>query len=218
LVCFRHSNVHHTRVFTTQFVSDTQTVISGYDKSSCIDKSSGIEVIKLLENMTSGLKYNESETLEFEDILHFWHFRNSCQTARTYLCAIDCFLELSYRLFLPEMELSYNDHSDFFNLLIICGSTEIEVEDFNIKETYALSLLDERFANQFGPKSSKIVHLFRIETVMQNFLKFFQVRSLVHYLSKRKDFFETSVHLSDSCRLCLLERECFSSELLSKSK
>jgi len=101
------------------------------------------------------------------------------------------------------MELSYNDHSDFFNLLIICGSTEIEVEDSNIKETYALSLLDERFANQFGPKSSKIVHLFRIETVMQNFLKFFQVRSLVHYLSKRKDFlkqvFTYQVHVDYVC-------------------
>ena len=43
------------------------------------------------------------ENLDLNEVLEFAHFRNACKTSRFYSCAIDCFLELGYRIFLPEI-------------------------------------------------------------------------------------------------------------------
>ena len=85
------------------------------------------------------------ENLELDNVLEFAHFRNANKTSRFYSCAIDCFLELGYRLFLPEI-LSRSDFCDlsgFFNLMHIAGMTEIEYNPNKNILNNALDLLDE---------------------------------------------------------------------------
>ena len=45
----------------------------------------------------------QDEFVDLESALELAHFRNACRTSQ-YYCAVDCFLEISYRLFLPEIE------------------------------------------------------------------------------------------------------------------
>ena len=61
-----------------------------------------------------------------------------------YSCAVDCFLEISYLLFLPEIEsnTSFNELSEFFNLLVVSGSNEIEVNKRNDLKSNLSQLLD----------------------------------------------------------------------------
>ena len=61
----------------------------------------------------------EEDNLDLHTALQIVHFRNASKTtnSRIYSCAIDCFLELSYRLFLPEIlsKLDFCDLSGFFS-------------------------------------------------------------------------------------------------------
>ena len=87
----------------------------------------------------------EEEFIDLETSLRVAHFRNACKNSSYFSCAVDCFLELTFRLFLPEIQAKLQDHdqlSDFFNLLIITGSMEIEVENNHLTNN-AFELLDE---------------------------------------------------------------------------
>ena len=86
--------------------------------------------------------------IDLDIALNVAHFRNSCRTSggHTYSCAVDCFLEISYRILLPEIKtkLSFEELSEFFYLLVISGSTEIPIENYitDVKSN-AFRLLDE---------------------------------------------------------------------------
>ena len=58
----------------------------------------------------------DEEFIDIETSLEVAHFRNACRTSKYYSCAVDCFLEISYRLFLPDLQanLSHDELSDFF--------------------------------------------------------------------------------------------------------
>ena len=88
---------------------------------------------------------SDSEILDLGNVLEFAHFRNACQTSRFYSCAIDCFLELSYRLILPEIlkKVEISEMSGFFNSMYITGLTEIEIGANGNLRNHALELLDE---------------------------------------------------------------------------
>ena len=89
--------------------------------------------------------YTEPEILNLENLLEISHFRNASFTSRHFSCAVDCFLELTYRLFLPEIleSTDFTDLSEFFNLLLIAGSTEIEFDPNDNFQNNAFKLLDE---------------------------------------------------------------------------
>ena len=51
------------------------------------------------------MSYNiQDEFVDLEGALELNHFRTACRTSQYYSCGVDCFLEISYRLFLPEIE------------------------------------------------------------------------------------------------------------------
>ena len=96
--------------------------------------------------------------IDLDTAFNIAHFRNSSKTSggRTYSCAVDCFLEICYRVLLPEIKakVSFEESSGFFNLLQISGSMEIPFEDYNMKSN-AFRLLDE-IENQYGQESLTI--------------------------------------------------------------
>ena len=68
-------------------------------------------------------------TLGFERALQVAYFRNLCKKIKgRYSCAIDSFLELYYRLFVPRIEsqIRYNDLSRFFQLVIDNSAREVD--------------------------------------------------------------------------------------------
>eukprot|EP00111_Clytia_hemisphaerica_P010420 TCONS_00030446-protein len=90
----------------------------------------------------------EDLLIDLDTALSVAHFQNSCRTTngRTYSCAVDCFLEISYRLLLPEIKakLSFEELSEFFYLLYISGTMEIPIEnDITDVQSNAFRLLDE---------------------------------------------------------------------------
>ena len=86
----------------------------------------------------------EEEFIDLETSLRVAHFRNACKTTKYFSFAVHCFFEISYSLFLPDTQakLSHHELSEFFNLLIISGSTEIIVENDHVMYN-AFRLLDE---------------------------------------------------------------------------
>lgn len=152
----------------------------------------------------------EGELIDLETSLRIAHFRNACKTTnnRNFSCAVDCFLEMSYRLFLPEIQakLSCNELSDFFNLLIISGSTEIEPENDNFLRYNAFRLLDEIRE----PIWSKIIEHCGTFANKDNDAQFSEIFSgnLFKILSKgEKEFFETNYEVRGTCNSCGLEKE-----------
>ena len=57
------------------------------------------------------MSYNiQDEFVDLEGALELNHFRTACRTSQYYSCGVDCFLEISYRLFLPEIEANKSFH------------------------------------------------------------------------------------------------------------
>ena len=134
------------------------------------------------------------ETLDLESALEIAHFRNACYTSRNYSCAVDCFLELSYRLFLPEIISSTEscDLSEFFNLLEISGSTEIEFNPNISMKVDAFTLLDEIRE----PIWSKIIEncgSFVNRNCDAQFSEIFSSNFFRILSAREKKFFETTV-------------------------
>ena len=127
------------------------------------------------------------ETLDLESALEKAHFRNVSLTSQNYSSELDCFLELTYRIFLPRIlsKVEYCNWSEFFQLLQIVGSAEIEFDPFtNIKDN-VLPIFDE--IRELGP-NSRICRLFREEIAMLSFQKFFRAIILKHYLHQKRSF------------------------------
>ena len=69
------------------------------------------------------------------------HFRNFCfQQESVYSCAVDCFLEISYRIILQH--LNQISGSAFFESMVIYGSLEYN-DDSNIGDRNNNSVLSE---------------------------------------------------------------------------
>ena len=47
-----------------------------------------------------------------------FHFRNSCATTFFYSCAVDCFLEICFRLFLNNLQEISNQRSNLFEIIM----------------------------------------------------------------------------------------------------
>ncbi|XP_066932700.1 uncharacterized protein [Clytia hemisphaerica] len=89
----------------------------------------------------------EDFLIDLDTALSVAHFQNSSRTTagRTFSCAVDCFLEICYRLLLPEIKdkMLFEESSEFFTLLQISGSMEIPFENNNNIKSNAFRLLDE---------------------------------------------------------------------------
>ena len=151
----------------------------------------------------------EGVLLDLDTALSVAHFRNSCKTTagRTYSCAVDCFLEICYRLLLPEIQskVSFEDSSDFFNLLQISGSMEIPFESNNMKSN-AFRLLDEIRE----PIWSRIITncgTFTNRNCSAAFQEIFTSDIFKKLSDREKDFFETSYVIQGTCNSCGSEME-----------
>jgi len=61
------------------------------------------------------------------------HFKNSCfQQASVYPCAVDCFLEINYRVLLQH--LNGFSRSTFFESMLIYGTLEYDSDDEDTRE------------------------------------------------------------------------------------
>ena len=161
--------------------------------------------------------YRRQEILDLENSLKIAHFRNACHTSSNYSCAVDCFLELSYRLFLPVIlsKVESCNLSEFFNLLEVSGSTEIEENPNEDLRNNAFTLLDEirepiwckiiENCSSFRERNSNAQFS---EIFSSNFFKFLSVQ--------QKKCFETTVKAKGSCDQCyLLEKESESKILVN---
>ena len=77
-------------------------------------------VFKLNQTKENMSIVSQEKLIDLENALEMSHFQNACRTSRYYSCAVDCFLEICYRLILPEIQakVTFNDRSEFFNLLL----------------------------------------------------------------------------------------------------
>ena len=93
-----------------------------------------------------------------------------CDTPLVYSCAVDCFLEIDFRLFASFLrDISHYDYCS--------GIFEITTK-VNLIYKAAIASSDTTFLSQvrnlFGPSSYQVVHLLFQETVMQSFHKYLQ--------------------------------------------
>ena len=137
------------------------------------------------------------------------HFRNSSRTTggRTYSCAVDCFLEICYRLLLPEIkaEVSFEESSDFFKLLQLSGTMEILFEDYTMKSN-AFRLLDEIRE----PVWSKIIEncgTFEKRNSDAELQEIFGSNIFKELSEGERHVFETSFVIQGTCNSCGSEKE-----------
>ena len=137
----------------------------------------------------------EDLLIDLDTVLSVVHFQNSCRTtgSRTYSCAVDCFLEVSYRILLPEIKakLLFEELSEFFYLLFISGSMEIPIENntTNVKSN-KFRLLDEIRE----PIWSKIIEncgTYASRNSDAQFTELFSDNLFMTLLEGEKRFFET---------------------------
>ena len=126
----------------------------------------------------------EDFLIDLDTALSVAHFRNSSRTTsgRTFSCAVDCFLEICYRLLLPEVKdkMLFEESSEFFSLLQISGSMEIII-------TLKAMLFDcwMKLENRYGQGSSKIVVPLGKEMVKQSSKRFLEVMFSRNYQKER---------------------------------
>eukprot|EP00111_Clytia_hemisphaerica_P013815 TCONS_00040657-protein len=154
----------------------------------------------------------EDLLIDLDTALSVAHFQNSCRTTRgrTYSCAVDCFLEISYRLLLPEIKakLAFEELSEFFYLLYISGSMEIPIEnDITVDvKSNAFRLLDEIRE----PIWSKIIENCGTYASRNSDAQFTELFSdnLFKTLSEgEKRLFETRFDVRGTCPVCNNERQ-----------
>ena len=153
----------------------------------------------------------EDLLIDLETALSVAHFRNSCRTTggRTYSCAVDCFLEISYRLLLPEIKakLSFEELSEFFYLLTISGSMEIPIEnDITNAKSNAFRLLDEIRE----PIWSKIIEncgTYASRNSDAQFTELFSDNLFMTLSEGEKKIFETRFDVRGTCPVCDNERQ-----------
>ena len=127
------------------------------------------------------------------------HFRNSCFTSPgTYSCAVDCFLEINYRLFLDH--LFPIRRSEFFNLLLIVGSTELD-ENFLGSDNSILTL--ETVREPIWAKIIEYCPSFRNRDLNAEFSEIFSSRFFNTLTPEEKDVFEFSYCMTGRCLSCL---------------
>ena len=99
----------------------------------------------MIMSEASDFEYKLDDELDLETALERFHFRNACRTSNNYSCAIDCFLELVYRLLLPKIqsEINHNELSEFLDFLVTCGLMQIYTDSNVALQTNVWTLLDE---------------------------------------------------------------------------
>ena len=152
----------------------------------------------------------EDNLIDLDTALSVAHFRNSSRTTsgRTFSCAVDCFLEICYRLLLPEVKdkMLFEESSEFFNLLQISGSMEIPFEDHNNIKSNAFRLLDEIRE----PLWSRIIENCGTFTKRNSDAEFQEIfgSNIFKNLSEReKHVFEVSSVIQGTCNSCGSEKE-----------
>ena len=156
------------------------------------------------------------ENLDLNEVLEFAHFRNACKTSRFYSCAIDCFLELGYRIFLPEIlsRIEYCDLSQFFNLMHIAGMTEIEYDPNCDLLNNAFNFLDE-IREPIWRRVIESCESFRARNSDAVFSDIFSSNFFKTLSQQEQQIFETKINSKGICHQCHVEKEYESTELVN---
>ena len=147
-------------------------------------------------------------SIDLDTSLSICHFQNTSKTTggRQFSYAVDCFLEISYRLFLPEIKarLSIKELSEFFYLLSLSGSMEILSNPFDDVKCNAFRLLDEIRE----PTWSKIKNCgtFANRNSNAEFSEIFSSNIFEKLSEGEKNLFEISCEFKGTCCVCDSEK------------
>ena len=155
---------------------------------------------------------------DHEAALEIVHFQNACKTTnnRYFSCAIDCFLELSYRVFLPELlsKANFCDLSGFFNTMFMAGMTEIEYDHDIDFRTNALNLLHE-IREPIWRKVMENCNSFQLRNSDAQFSEIFSSNFFKILSQQEKQIFQSEVSAKGVCSKCHIEKELNSPVLVN---
>ena len=153
---------------------------------------------------------NSHDALDLQSALDVAHFPNSCKTSSSmYSCAIDCFLELAYRVFLPELQvaISFDEMGPLFQLLVVSGSQEIQFVSSSSTVSAALTLL-KTIREPIWQKIIENCPSFVNKDCNAQFSEIFSSNFFVNMLSDHeKDIFLIVVKASGNCTSCNISKE-----------
>ena len=132
-------------------------------------------------------------------VLVIRHFPNSSlHQPSVFSCAVDCFLELGYGIFAKYLQNIAR--SDFFELLLICGSTEFEEDD----SSYVDLLCEIR--EPIWQRIMTSCPTFRNQDCNAQFSELFSSEIFRSLTEEEKLLFETEYTLMGTCETCGISR------------
>jgi len=116
------------------------------------------------------------------------HFKNSCfQQASVYPCAVDCFLEINYRVLLQH--LNGFSRSTFFESMLIYGTLEYDSDDEDTREDNRINNVLSDIREATWSNIIRSCSTFRARDCNAEFSEIFSSKFLALLLMTRKIYF-----------------------------